>query len=232
MLYSFDVLDIPYSINDRFLRKRKRRTDVVVVRGRLRLYSASGFFLLLGLVILAIGIGMATLGYWPQSEVMHPAKTGTGGRPDPSNGTAADATAANGSAANASAFNNVQGESSSPTASPRTRDKNNAKWLRLVLPATPSKQTGGALARFLEQHRHSERMKMLGPFTMGIGIFIFICANAILHENRDRETKVSLLSALHCRGVEGRVYAKIHLHCHCNILSPQASVLLKLQMVI
>lgn len=57
---------------------------------------------------------------------------------------------------------------------------------------TPSKQTGGALARFLEQHRHSERMKMFGPFTMGIGIFIFICANAILHENRDRETKVGL----------------------------------------
>uniref|UniRef100_A0A3Q3M3L9 Transmembrane protein 200A n=1 Tax=Mastacembelus armatus TaxID=205130 RepID=A0A3Q3M3L9_9TELE len=101
--------------------KRKRRTDVVVVRGRLRLYSASGFFLLLGLVILAIGIGMATLGYWPHKD-------------------------------------NVQ--------------------------------TGGALSRFLEQHRHSERMKMLGPFTMGIGIFIFICANAILHENRDRETKI------------------------------------------
>lgn len=49
-------------------RKRKRRTDVVVVRGRLRLYSASGFFLLLGLVILAIGIGMATLGYWPHGR--------------------------------------------------------------------------------------------------------------------------------------------------------------------
>ncbi|XP_072218286.1 transmembrane protein 200A [Leuresthes tenuis] len=55
---------------------------------------------------------------------------------------------------------------------------------------TPSKQTEGALMRFLEQHLHSERMKMLGPFTMGIGIFIFICANAILHENRDRETKI------------------------------------------
>lgn len=54
----------------------------------------------------------------------------------------------------------------------------------------PSVQPGGVLTRFLEQHRHSERMKMLGPFTMGIGIFIFICANAILHENRDRETKV------------------------------------------
>uniref|UniRef100_A0A3Q1G952 Transmembrane protein 200A n=1 Tax=Acanthochromis polyacanthus TaxID=80966 RepID=A0A3Q1G952_9TELE len=105
--------------------KRKRRTDVVVVRGRLRLYSASGFFLLLGLVILAIGIGMATLGYWPHSK-------------------------------------------SVPTGGGR----------------------GGVLMRFLDQHLHSERMKMLGPFTMGIGIFIFICANAILHENRDRETKI------------------------------------------
>uniref|UniRef100_A0A3B5AFA5 Transmembrane protein 200A n=1 Tax=Stegastes partitus TaxID=144197 RepID=A0A3B5AFA5_9TELE len=102
--------------------KRKRRTDVVVVRGRLRLNSASGFFLLLGLVILAIGIGMATLGYWPHSKTVPPSE--------------------------------------------------------------------GVLMRFLEQHLHSERMKMLGPFTMGIGIFIFICANAILHENRDRETKI------------------------------------------
>uniref|UniRef100_A0A3B4F6A9 Transmembrane protein 200A n=1 Tax=Pundamilia nyererei TaxID=303518 RepID=A0A3B4F6A9_9CICH len=107
--------------------KRKRRTDVVVVRGRLRLYSASGFFLLLGLIILAIGIGMATLGYWPHSKAIL-AGGGTG--------------------------------------------------------------TESALMRFLEQHLHSERMKMLGPFTMGIGIFIFICANAILHENRDRETKI------------------------------------------
>ena len=53
------------------------------------------------------------------------------------------------------------------------------------------------MTRFLEKHLHSERMKMLGPFTMGIGIFIFICANAILHENRDRETKVRLKSDLH-----------------------------------
>lgn len=82
----------------------------MVVRGRLRLYSASGFFLLLGLVILAIGIGMATLGYWPQSEAMPPAKSLTGRKPDRSNGTAADATLANGSA-----FSNVQGESLLPS---------------------------------------------------------------------------------------------------------------------
>uniref|UniRef100_A0A3Q0QPS7 Transmembrane protein 200A n=1 Tax=Amphilophus citrinellus TaxID=61819 RepID=A0A3Q0QPS7_AMPCI len=114
-------------------RKRKRRTDVVVVRGRLRLYSASGFFLLLGLIILAIGIGMATLGYWPHKKDV------------------------------ANASHDGQGV---------------------------EQRTGSTLMRFLEQHLHSERMKMLGPFTMGIGIFIFICANAILHENRDRETKI------------------------------------------
>ncbi|XP_041662048.1 transmembrane protein 200A [Cheilinus undulatus] len=150
-------------------RKRKRRTDVVVVRGRLRLYSASGFFLLLGLVILAIGIGMATLGYWPHSETIpkSPAggglKTETAGGDQTTEGNGANMAVMDGDMANSNA-SHVQD--------------------------TPSKQTGGALMRFLEQHRHSERMKMLGPFTMGIGIFIFICANAILHENRDRETKI------------------------------------------
>ncbi|XP_070705746.1 transmembrane protein 200A [Pempheris klunzingeri] len=156
-------------------RKRKRRTDVVVVRGRLRLYSASGFFLLLGLVILAIGIGMATLGYWPHSETMPSAKSQTGGgfKTAAAGGTKTMTTGEGNGAkmaiteeevVNSSTDHNVQG--------------------------TSSKQTGGALTRFLEQHRHSERMKMFGPFTMGIGIFIFICANAILHENRDRETKI------------------------------------------
>ncbi|XP_056150466.1 transmembrane protein 200A [Lampris incognitus] len=168
-------------------RKRKRRSDVVVVRGRLRLYSASGFFLLLGLVILAMGIGMATLGYWPQREASSLPKTPTGvgggsqritaggtklaaiGAKSPTSGETDGVKTAvtEGGAevdADTGAVSNVQGKS--------------------------SVQTGGALSRFLEQHRHSERMKMLGPFTMGIGIFIFICANAILHENRDRETKV------------------------------------------
>ncbi|KAL7388641.1 hypothetical protein ABVT39_018481 [Epinephelus coioides] len=155
-------------------RKRKRRTDVVVVRGRLRLYSASGFFLLLGLVILAVGIGMATLGYWPHSETAPSARSPTGGGSNTATAGGAKISASEGNGgklavtdedvANSSTSHNVQG--------------------------TPSKQTGGILTRFLEQHRHSERMKMFGPFTMGIGIFIFICANAILHENRDRETKI------------------------------------------
>uniref|UniRef100_UPI003AAD244F transmembrane protein 200A n=1 Tax=Centroberyx gerrardi TaxID=166262 RepID=UPI003AAD244F len=168
-------------------RKRKRRADVVVVRGRLRLYSASGFFLLLGLVILAMGIGMATLGYWPQSETRPSNKMPTG-------------------AAGGSKRATVGGTKMSATGAKMTTssEANGVKMavteghVKVVANSStshnvqgkPSVPAGGALTRFLEQHRHSERMKMLGPFTMGIGIFIFICANAILHENRDRETKV------------------------------------------
>uniref|UniRef100_A0A3Q3X1V0 Uncharacterized protein n=1 Tax=Mola mola TaxID=94237 RepID=A0A3Q3X1V0_MOLML len=39
---------------------------------------------------------------------------------------------------------------------------------------------------------HSERMKLLGPVIMGVGLFILICANTVLNENRDRETQMLL----------------------------------------
>lgn len=39
---------------------------------------------------------------------------------------------------------------------------------------------------------NSERMKLLGPVIMGIGLFILICANTVLYENRDRETQMLL----------------------------------------
>ncbi|KAG9279308.1 transmembrane protein 200A-like [Astyanax mexicanus] len=39
---------------------------------------------------------------------------------------------------------------------------------------------------------HSERMKLLGPVIMGVGLFILICANTVLCENRDRETQMLL----------------------------------------
>lgn len=167
-------------------RKRKRRSDVVVVRGRLRLYSASGFFLLLGLVILAVGIGMATLGYWPHGETVPSSKSHTGGRPKTDSGGEHNVTAVSATAANFSTSGTMKG-----TALIICLPGLEVRPSSCVLYAG-TKQAAGALTRFLEQHRHSERMKMLGPFTMGIGIFIFICANAILHENRDRETKVSL----------------------------------------
>lgn len=119
--------------------KRKPRTDIVVVRGKIRLYSASGFFLVLGVLILMVGIAMAVLGYWPHKEHER---------------------------------------------TPESKHSGNATQV------AAEQERAGKMAQFFEQHLHSEKMKMLGPFTMGIGIFIFICANAILHENRDRETKV------------------------------------------
>ncbi|XP_064204794.1 transmembrane protein 200B-like [Anguilla rostrata] len=35
----------------------------------------------------------------------------------------------------------------------------------------------------------SERLKLLGPVLMGVGLFILICANSVLYENRDRENR-------------------------------------------
>uniref|UniRef100_A0A8B9RFA8 Transmembrane protein 200C n=1 Tax=Astyanax mexicanus TaxID=7994 RepID=A0A8B9RFA8_ASTMX len=37
---------------------------------------------------------------------------------------------------------------------------------------------------------YSDNLKVFGPLVMGIGIFLFICANAVLHENRDKKTKI------------------------------------------
>uniref|UniRef100_UPI00358FFD61 transmembrane protein 200A-like isoform X2 n=1 Tax=Myxine glutinosa TaxID=7769 RepID=UPI00358FFD61 len=48
----------------------------------------------------------------------------------------------------------------------------------------------GLLMAFVSRHLQSERLKLLGPLLMGIGLFVFICANAVLHENRDRETRI------------------------------------------
>lgn len=35
----------------------------------------------------------------------------------------------------------------------------------------------------------SEKLKLIGPVIMGVGLFIFICANTVLYENRDREKR-------------------------------------------
>uniref|UniRef100_A0A8C2EG55 Transmembrane protein 200C n=1 Tax=Cyprinus carpio TaxID=7962 RepID=A0A8C2EG55_CYPCA len=43
---------------------------------------------------------------------------------------------------------------------------------------------------FINRFLYSDKMKVFGPLIMGIGIFLFICANAVLHENRDKKTKI------------------------------------------
>ncbi|XP_068514079.1 transmembrane protein 200B [Anas acuta] len=45
---------------------------------------------------------------------------------------------------------------------------------------------------------HSEKLKLIGPVIMGIGLFIFICANTMLYENRDMETRMLMQKGLYC----------------------------------
>ncbi|KGL72869.1 Transmembrane protein 200A, partial [Tinamus guttatus] len=55
----------------------------------------------------------------------------------------------------------------------------------------------GFLFRLFSGYLHSDKLKVLGPLIMGIGIFLFICANAVLHENRDKKTKIINLRDLY-----------------------------------
>uniref|UniRef100_A0A673LK28 Transmembrane protein 200C-like n=1 Tax=Sinocyclocheilus rhinocerous TaxID=307959 RepID=A0A673LK28_9TELE len=47
-----------------------------------------------------------------------------------------------------------------------------------------------AFAAFINRYLYSDKLKVFGPLIMGIGIFLFICGNAVLHENRDKKTKI------------------------------------------
>uniref|UniRef100_K7FMD3 Transmembrane protein 200B n=1 Tax=Pelodiscus sinensis TaxID=13735 RepID=K7FMD3_PELSI len=51
-----------------------------------------------------------------------------------------------------------------------------------------------AHARYLP---HSEKLKLIGPVIMGVGLFIVICANTMLYENRDTETRLLMQKGLY-----------------------------------
>ncbi|XP_039190283.1 transmembrane protein 200B [Crotalus tigris] len=48
---------------------------------------------------------------------------------------------------------------------------------------------------------HSEKLKLIGPVVMGVGLFIFICANTLLYENRDMETRLLMQQELYSMGL-------------------------------
>uniref|UniRef100_A0A8C5BYN5 Transmembrane protein 200B n=1 Tax=Gadus morhua TaxID=8049 RepID=A0A8C5BYN5_GADMO len=123
------------------LRSKKKKAGVI--RGKLRIRSIPGAFLVLGIVVVVVGTGLAVAGYWPyrisRASMLGPGK--------------------------------AEGVSNTQTSS----------W---SLGAQSLLTTAGLI--------HSERMKLLGPVIMGVGLFILICANTVLYENRDRETQVLL----------------------------------------
>ncbi|XP_061587004.1 transmembrane protein 200C [Cololabis saira] len=154
--------------------KKKKKNDVVVVKGKLNLCSPAGFVAAVGVAVLVVGITMAVLGYWPsqsQQEYQERRRTGAshGSRTNSKSPPAStNVTLDKLSSGQANAFNHSQSNSSVSEPSSRC----------------------GFLCDFLDNYLYSDNLKVLGPLVMGIGIFLFICANAVLHENRDKKTKI------------------------------------------
>uniref|UniRef100_A0A8C6T9W7 Transmembrane protein 200B n=1 Tax=Neogobius melanostomus TaxID=47308 RepID=A0A8C6T9W7_9GOBI len=118
---------------------RGRQKKGGAIRGKLRMRSLPGAFLLLGLLVVVVGTALAVAGYWPYR--LSKAAMLAEGAESPS------------------------GWGLGPK---------------------------GLLSTARASLVHSERMKLLGPVIMGVGLFILICANTVLYENRDRETQMLL----------------------------------------
>lgn len=155
--------------------KKKKKNDVVIVKGKLNLCSPAGFVAGVGVVVLMVGISMAVLGYWPsENQLQYQERRRTGAyHPNRMNYSKSQAVSANLTrdkppAGQTNVFNQSHSNSSIPGPS----------------------QNCGFLCDFLDNYLYSDNLKVFGPLVMGIGIFLFICANAVLHENRDKKTKI------------------------------------------
>lgn len=155
--------------------KKKKKNDVVVVKGKLNLCSPAGLVAAVGVIVLMVGISMAVLGYWPsQNQQEYQERRRHGGyhanrmsyskSPPVSSNLTRDKSPSN----QTNSFNQSHSNSSVPNPSPHC----------------------GFLCDFLDNYLYSDNLKVFGPLVMGIGIFLFICANAVLHENRDKKTKI------------------------------------------
>ncbi|KAM4727496.1 transmembrane protein 200C [Anableps anableps] len=153
--------------------KKKKKNDVVVVKGKLNLCSPAGLVAAVGVVILMVGISMAVLGYWPsqnQQEYQERRRTG--------------------------AFHSSKISFSRSTPSNWTHEKHSSRQTNVSSQSRSNSTIPdpaphcGILCDFLDNYLYSDNLKVFGPLVMGIGIFLFICANAVLHENRDKKTKI------------------------------------------
>ncbi|KAL1006405.1 hypothetical protein UPYG_G00071960 [Umbra pygmaea] len=148
--------------------KKKRKNEVVVVKGKLNLCSVSGVVAAIGILILLVGIAMAILGYWPRESLQYPETPQT---------------------------QRIYHEEESFltgnwTNNPQLRFPLDGDLVSINRSNSTDESPKGFLARFLDKYLYSDKLKVFGPLIMGIGIFLFICANAVLHENRDKKTKI------------------------------------------
>lgn len=147
--------------------QKKRKTDVVVVKGKVKLCSLSGLVALLGILILLMGIAMAVLGYWPKENPKYPERIFRKIQAARTHWDASNVT----SKRKFFVFSEVNDTDSRNSSSPSARSL-------------------GFFARLFASYLYSDNLKVFGPLVMGIGIFLFICANAVLHEDRDKKTKI------------------------------------------
>ncbi|XP_041740593.1 transmembrane protein 200A-like [Coregonus clupeaformis] len=129
-----------------------------LIRGKLRIRSMPGAFLVLGIMVVLVGTALAVAGYWPyrthRSQLLGVGQQGSG---------------------------SVDGAGGGGGGGGGVSEPQSSGW---SLGAKSLLTTANLI--------HSERMKLLGPVIMGVGLFILICANTVLYENRDRETQVLL----------------------------------------
>ncbi|NXC38593.1 T200C protein, partial [Penelope pileata] len=171
--------------------KKKRKNDVVVVKGKLKLCSISGLIALCGILVLLVGIALAVVGYWPKPSQVYREGGISGGRHlAPQGGTPKSRSRSQeGAQVGIHAESPVRANSSTAATS---------RGFPQSLPTSSSPQASVSfLFHLFSSYLHSDKLKVLGPLIMGIGIFLFICANAVLHENRDKKTKIINLRDLY-----------------------------------
>ncbi|KAF4076491.1 hypothetical protein AMELA_G00215660 [Ameiurus melas] len=155
--------------------RKKMKNNIVVVKGKLKLFSVSGLVAAIGVFVLMVGISMAVLGYWPKDTPAYPKVFPREKQPM------------------------KQATDSKKTLRPPSNFTSNTKlWMKLhwnnsdgMINATkPNFRPVGFFKGLFSTYLYSDNLKVFGPLVMGIGIFLFICANAVLHENRDKKTKI------------------------------------------
>ena len=176
--------------------KKRRKNDVVVVKGKLKLCSVSGLIALCGIVVLLVGIALAVVGYWPKANGAH--REGAKQPPPPpgDSGHRVPSVTNSSSGGNRNRSRTQPGPPEGVTASSVGAPRSTPP-ARSPAPSPSSSTSVGFFFRVFSGYLHSDKLKVFGPLIMGIGIFLFICANAVLHENRDKETKIINLRDLY-----------------------------------
>uniref|UniRef100_A0A3P9HTX2 Transmembrane protein 200C n=2 Tax=Oryzias latipes TaxID=8090 RepID=A0A3P9HTX2_ORYLA len=157
--------------------QKKRCREVVVVKGKVKLCSVSGLVAALGVLVLFVGVCMAALGYWPQGGLLFSSHAQQGS-------TVASVTSSSPSPAPQEA------QGGERRREPKSNDSDNSFNLTEFINGTSQWISQSLLEELLKRYLYSDWLKVFGPLIMGMGIFLFICANAVLHENRDKKTKV------------------------------------------